>query len=148
LLRAMNRLDGGPHTTAYRDGGEASASWISQMVKFMRVYRRCEDDQLDLTRLAREHPPLFWAHFIYNADVPQGPSKWAIEAHILARETDRQIAFRVGCSEETIAAYEALFFNVRDKLTHKEYILNSVLSQSITAGLYERDHDLLWKLFG
>jgi hypothetical protein len=61
-------------------------------------------------------------------------------------ETDREIAFRTGCGEDAITVFEALFFNVREKLIYRDYILNPVLAQSITQGLTDRQHDLLWKL--
>jgi hypothetical protein len=50
------------------------------------------------------------------------------------------------CSEEIIQTYDALFFNVRDKLNRTDYILNVVLKDAVSRGLHEREKDLLWKL--
>ena len=95
-------------------------------------------------KLAWECPDMFWAHYLY--DQPEHPLRWSIEARILARETDREIARRIGCGEEIIQLYEALFFNVRDKLDRTDYIFNVVLKDAVLRGLHEREKDLLWKL--
>ena len=95
-------------------------------------------------KLAEQTPIIFWAHYLY--DQLHNPMRWSIEARILARETDREIAMRIGCGEEIIQAYEALFFNVRDKLNRKDYIFHTVLKDAVLRGLHERKKDLLWKL--
>ena len=62
-------------------------------------------------QLIVEFPDIFWAHWIHE----QGTSndcalRWAVEASILARQTDEEIARTLGCWLYVIAAYESLYF--------------------------------------
>ena len=93
----------GRNSTARRDGDKQSAVWIKRAAKFLRAYRRCEPDN-DLTaQLALRDPAMFWAHNIWTDST--SPTRWAIEAQLLARQTDREIAFSVGCGVEAITAF-------------------------------------------
>ena len=89
---------------------------------------------------------MFWAHSIWLEE--KAPTRWAIEARILAGESDKEIAERMGVDEDVIQAYEAVFFNVRELLLKRDYIVNVVMADAVTRGLTERQYDLLWKLFG
>lgn len=132
-----------PGTTPKRDG-EEGYYWIRKAVKFLDAQQQCTDDNSRMT-LALLEPAIFWASYIFS----QGdqPARWAIEARIMARELDRNIAFHHDCGVEVIQAYEALFFNVREKLERRDYIVNSVFGEAVQRGLTERQYDLLWKLF-
>jgi hypothetical protein len=144
-LRADSIINNeGPLTTPRRDGPDGY-KWIRRAAQFKRIYNQYAEPYMQC-QLAMEMPAIFWAHHVWADD--NGPTKWAIEAHILARETDKEIAWKIGSSPEVVAAYEAIFFNVREKLNYREYILNSVMSDSVTRGISERHYDLLWKLFG
>jgi hypothetical protein len=120
LIRATSIVDGtGPSTTVKRDGTSASVRWIKQAVKFLKAFERCEDDN-QVARLAQEQPSIFRAHELWqNSDLPD---RRVIEALILAGESNEAIARHTGQLPETIEAYEALFFNVREKLAHSDYI--------------------------
>lgn len=144
-LRANSVVDNtGPLPTPRRDGPDGY-KWIRRAARFRRLYNQ-NDDEVGRCRLAMEFPAIFWAHYAWENN--EQPMKWAIEAHILARETNKEIAFKVGCAPEIVEAYEAIFFHVREKLNFREYILNSVMSDAVTRGLSDRHYDLLWKLFG
>lgn len=88
---------------------------------------------------------IYWAHQLYHDD---SPTRWAMEAYLLSRETDAQIGFLLGCPPEVVEAYEALFFDVRSKLQHPDYIINVVIGPQIHQGLGSRDIGALWKLCG
>jgi hypothetical protein len=122
-LRAVEWLDGGPTPTGRRDGTE-SAKWIKRLARFLQAYRQCGDNQQLLCRLALEYPAMFWAHYLYHTESIQR-ARFAVEARIMARQSDREIVRCVGCLEETIAAYEAIFFHVRDQLDNKDYIVRT-----------------------
>src|ERR1700733_5058202 len=141
-LRAQDIAHGGPPVTVRQDGA-TSATLIRRAARFYKALQGCDSDERQM-KLAWERPDMFWAHYMY--DQLHNPMRWSIEARILAGETDREIATRIGCSEEIIQAYEALFFNVRDKLNRTDYILNVVLKDAVLRGLHEREKDLLWKL--
>lgn len=55
-----------------------------------------------------------------------------LQARLLAGESDEAIAAKSGIAPETVAAYEALHFNVRDRLAGRDWIVSRVL------GLYPR----------
>lgn len=46
-------------------------------------------------------------------------------------------------SPETVEAYEAVFFKIRDRLQHAELITKVILRKAIEVGIYERDYDPL-----
>jgi hypothetical protein len=141
-LRAQHIAHGGPPATVRRDGA-TSTTLILWAARFSKAWQGCAEDEQSLMKLAWQMPALFWAHYLY--DQPHNPARWSVEARILAGETDLEIARRIGCGVEIIEIYEALFFNVRDKLDRKDYILHTVLKDAVLRGLDERDKDLLWK---
>lgn len=143
-LRATGIEDHGyPATTPRRDT-EDGYKWIRRALRFHRL--RDSDNDQHQARLALEFPDIFWAHWAWENN--EQPLKHSIEAHILARETNKEIGFKLGCGPEVVEAYEKIFFNVREKLSHREYIINVVLAESVTRGLSDRHYDLLWKMFG
>lgn len=65
----------------------------------------------------------------------------------MARQSDHEIDTLSGCWQETIEAYEALYFNVRDRLEHRDVILCSVLGEAHCEGLENCGYEMLWKVF-
>lgn len=115
------------------------------LIKYLKAYNQCHDDQQKL-ELASHQPDLFWAHSIYQQ--PDGVAKWLIEARLLARESDMEISARLGCTVGIVRSYHDNFFDVRPKLDFRDYILHAVFTEAIYRGLHERQHDLMWKMFG
>jgi hypothetical protein len=142
--RAQDIVDGHGLPATVRREGATSAVQIGRAARFYKALLHCDSDEQLQMKLAWECPNIFWPHYLYNQ--PHNPSRWVVEAHLLAGETDQKIASRIGCSEEYIRTYEALFFNVREKLNCTDYISNVVLKDVVVRGLHERDKDLLWKL--
>jgi hypothetical protein len=70
------------------------------------------------------------------------------QARVLAGESDEEIAYKVGTDPEIINAYINVFFDVRGKMNHTDYMVNVVMADAVTRGLQERHYDLLWKLLG
>src|ERR1700733_12667214 len=103
-LRAQDIAQGGLPATARRDGA-TSTTLIHRAARFYKALQCCDGDEWMPMKLAEQTPALFWAHYLY--DQPDHPLRWSIEARILARETDREIARRIGCAEEIIQLYEA-----------------------------------------
>jgi len=77
-----------------------------------------------------------------------GRIRWAIEARLLAGESDDAIASKCGTDAATIDMYEHLFFSVRDRLDQSDYIVHHVMSPAVQSGLAEHDSEALWKMFG
>lgn len=132
-LPASRRLDG-------PDGFK----WINEGVRFLRAYARVRGER-GRALLAEQRPEIFWAHWAFTS---QQPIRYVIEAHLLARGDNYSIGYRCNMPPGVIEAYEALFFNVREKLIHRSYILNCVIGPAIHRGLSEREFDTLWKLYG
>lgn len=134
-----------PNPTRRRDDAPGY-KWIRDALRFKLAYDACGDNDLRKFDLAENYQAMFWAHWLWHQD--NHPAKSALEAYILARQTDFEIGYIFGVPPQMVEAYEAVFFNVREKLNHREYILHCVLGPSIQRGLNESMYDLLWKLYG
>jgi hypothetical protein len=55
-----------------------------------------------------------------------------VEANILARRTDDQVAAKTGIELKTVQWYEALFFNVRDRLHASDWIVATAIGNDRT----------------
>lgn len=133
-----------PGLTMKRDG-KPGMKRVRPLMRYLRGWQKCHND-IQKAELAAHEPKLFWAHSVFMAD--DAPVKWLIEARLLARETDNEIAARLGCDPSIVACYHDTFFDVREKINYRDYIINSVFGEACYRGLSERRHDLLWKLFG
>lgn len=71
-------------------------------------------------QLFNRQPGLFFAHQIYEGDIW---TKCVVEARILARQDDAVIAGLLGTLPEVIEQYQLLFFNVRDRLDRRDFVL-------------------------
>lgn len=117
--------------------------------KFQVKLLSCKDD-VDRWNVMEEYPDLYAAYLIHRRgdNEERHPMRYAIEARILAGQSDEEIAECFGISSDIIKYYEKVFFNVREKLNNSDYIMTCVIGPSVQAGLSDRDYDLLWKLFG
>lgn len=143
--RAQAVHDGAGLPPSRRRDGTDGFKWINKALIFLEELAEARTDA-QRALLAERRPEIFWAYWTYN--MQQNPMRHLIEAHLLARSTDYNIGFRCNMAPNIIEAYEALFFNVREKIQHRSYILECVLGPAIHRGLSEREYDLLWKLYG
>jgi hypothetical protein len=144
-LRAVE-IDGGGRSARKSIDGPDGYVWIRRA---LRVKRRVEQagnrpDALYAAMLRDED--IFWAHSMWVDD--KMPTRWAIEARVLAGESDEEIAQKLGTTPEIVAAYVNVFFDAREKLRNRDYVLNVILADAVNRGLQERHYDLLWKMFG
>lgn len=107
--------------------------------------------------VAARHDAAYWASrlFIDRADPDNQPTPFEIEARLLARQTYREIAHRLGTDEDIVEAYERIFFNVleptdpaRAKIECPGYITHQAIGPRLQHNLSDRHYDVLWKLFG
>ena len=149
--RAVQVVNGqGLPPTLRRDG--VSAGIIRQLVRFRQAQVRIEtlgpaEVPLATERLMEEFPLIYWAHFLYST-AERKSARWAVEARILAQETDLQIAATNRSPREVVAMYAAVFFDVRADLDRTEFILHSVFGDDLYGGLEGRDYGIMWKLLG
>lgn len=127
-----------------RRDGRSGAKWIRNAAQYIMRYREAETAYAKAA-LADKYPDMFWAHHIFLQDAH--PTKYAIEAYLLARETNAQVGFRCNADPSIVRAYEAVFFNIRHKLRHPAYVINVVLGSAVHRGITDRQYDLMWKLY-
>lgn len=144
-LRAIQIDGGGKRASKKRDGTDGF-TWIRRALRLKRHFDLISNRPEAVYALHERDPELFWAHSMWVED--KAPVRWAIEAYILAGETDEQIAQRLGTEPGVIAAYANVFFDVRAKMHHIGYIVNVIMADAVSRGLQERQYDLLWKLLG
>lgn len=130
--------------------------WTRRAAKFRRRLFKCKD-AFDQGCLSEEMPDLYWAYRLWDVvkydaeDQSQDYRcgvRYEVEARILAGEDDAAIARRTGLQPEDVLAFERVFFCVRDDLDRTTYIFHQVLGPAVQRGLYAREWDLLWKLYG
>lgn len=69
----------------------------------------------------------------------------AIQAWIISGESSVNIARKYGASPNVIGWYERVFYDVRDRLEHEEYVVHVLLGDKHHNGMNERDYGLFWK---
>jgi len=118
-------------------------------ISFQRSLQKCRSDY-DRYALMEINPSLFfaWALSRRENDFDGPPKQYAVEARLLADESFEQIASKTGCSVETLEWYERLFFNVKPRLRHPDYIMTTVIGPSVHSGMAASEYDILWKVFG
>jgi hypothetical protein len=102
----------------------------------IRVYRRVllelaaggEDaDRRDA--VFSQYPAVCQAHMLhYSADIE---SRQILEARLLTTETFDAIAARLGTEPATVKYYEQIFFNVRDRFEHRDWIRKVIRGPAI-----------------
>ena len=146
--RATGILERGePATSVNRDSGPG-CRWIKQAQRFQFALREAVsyDQQM---QLIIDFPAIYDAHRLLAATSAQNRTlRWGIEARILAWQSDNEIAQAHGCRTEVIGAFESLFFNVRERLNRRDFILNSVLGLAHDHDLNNQHDGRLWKLLG
>lgn len=93
------------------------------------------------------YPDLYLAYELFVSDGCER-ARCALEARLLARQSDETIAEKLTTMPEAVAAYEQLFFNVRDRLDNSDYIVSRVLAPTMSNGYETASLDLSAKFFG
>jgi hypothetical protein len=132
--------------------------WVIEACRFLRrweqlgrdrngrVIQNQQDALYARQSLYTQNPGLFAAYAMVLANPDRQILE--IEARILARETDQAIAGEVSTAPATIDWYEKLFFNVRDRLTNRGYIVNRIISTEIAASWDDLGLEISSKFFG
>lgn len=107
-----------------------------------RVAKKGESEE----SLAKKYTGIHYAYKLFRQD--NCDLKWIIEARILADEAPEIISKKCKTHVQIIEWYEKLFFDVRDKLDSKDYILSRVIQLPLNMTVSFRRPDILWKLVG
>lgn len=125
--------------------------WTKELWRFMSLYQTLQNDITDPDvqefHLQRRYPTLSTAFFLFNGR-EQDPFRYTLEARILARQSDEDIGHKCRVAPEVIALYEYLFYNVRDRLDHSDFIAASVIGPVFRVGLDAINPELVAKYFG
>lgn len=95
---------------------------------FLLRYRAYDDDRRK--ELEYEDEDLFAAFAVYRAKSAEGEEAeqaFTLEARILSGQTDEQIAEQYPFGPRTVDYYESLFFNVRDRLSRRDWLTTQIL---------------------
>lgn len=118
--------------------------WIRRALRTKRRIARAGDRQEALYAAMLRDKDMFWAHSIWAEDKNQ--MRWALEARVLAGESNEDIADKIGSTPEIVEAFVNVFYDVRGKMRHQDYVQGVILGDAVTRGLSERHYDLLWKM--
>lgn len=94
-------------------------------------------------QLAAEFPDMHAAKLIHSG---VDSERWMMEAAILGNAPREEIAAYLAQTPAMIDMYEKVFYDVRDKLSARGYILNRILLPSFRRGSFGRDMDMLPKI--
>ena len=94
--------------------------------------------------LQEQYPNMYTAYGLF---VSTSTDKFSLEANLLTDRHITEIALRANMSHRAVQIYERLFFNVRDKLTKPDYILNCVIRPVLDAGTADMTTDIMWKIY-
>ena len=123
-------------------------AWIDEHIQEARDFQLLLADasEAGLEYMAEWMPGMFTAHSLYHGG--PDPVRFEVDARILAKEPFDSIAKKCHLSVPAITAYEALFFNVLDRLEATSYIAHTVIGPKLHEGLTPSDIDVLWKFYG
>jgi hypothetical protein len=120
-------------------------AWVRRCAKFMRADRVRSTSCRPRRGLSSDHILSEAARIRFASD-PLIAAE--LEAWVLAASRPEFIAERCGLSVEVVAAYEAVFFDVRPYLDATGYIFHRVIGRPITHGFSLSDLGSIWKFFG
>jgi hypothetical protein len=111
----------------------------------LKAQRDTKANEQDKIKLIEDFPLLYMANEINEQ---RNYLKWALEALIVSRSTAEEIAKRIpGGTTELIQEYEAMFFDVRDRLGYRIWVLNELIGAILEGGL-KTNPDIYWKAIG
>lgn len=98
--------------------------------KFNRALGNREEES-ERRELFWDTPGLFYAWQIFDKHTEDATGGQIIQARLLARQSNEEIAKAMSTIPETIEWYEAMFFNVSDRLDNRDWITAQILLPAI-----------------
>lgn len=144
-LALVNKSQGG--------GDDAVISRLRRFIRLWDAKMTNLDGQDDIDNanaaLFYADAPLFQAYDTYMAGTErQEFSRYALEGRILAGQTDAEIAACLELLPEAVTMYEYCFFNVRERMRSKDYIVGQVIGPAIVINDSSLSPDFSAKFFG
>jgi hypothetical protein len=118
--------------------------WVARARRFRAALARARGDDRD-PRVARADPALLGARRLARVDRRR---RWVLEARLLAGQSDAEVAARMGLGADAVAAYEAVFYAVRDGLGATDWVHLVVIGLGLYDGFDSADEETALKLYG
>lgn len=132
--RVVNMLSSVPPERCKRHDDK----WVQGYKKFLFRWNKSAGNR---DGLMYENPGLYFAYLLYDRMYVEPETRQMIEARLLADMSYEEIAKECKTIPETIEWYERLFFNVKDFLSHHDWILKHVLLPASDRFTAEEDDD-------
>jgi hypothetical protein len=136
-LRATCLVAEGRRADHRRDDDRSREAW--------RLYRDLQGADEARRAALLEATPLGHAYAVYASTKPLRRDE--LEARLLARQSDGEIAGRMGLAAAVVAAYHDVYYCVRPRLDAAFYILTVAMDEKLHRNLTEDDRGLILKLF-
>jgi hypothetical protein len=117
---------------------------VVEAAGYLRALQSCHEDR-DRGRVAWHWSDLHLARLLAEAG---GPPAWEVQSWLLAGQGDEQVAGLCGLPARVVAAYEALFFYVRPRLSARDWILNRAIWAGHTLSLTMPDLGVVLRSIG
>lgn len=111
--------------------------------RFLRDRKRCHTER-QVEALDARHQDIVAAEAIYRED---GTSRWLIEAQLLAGQDLASIAHANLLPVKVVETYADLFFDVREHLDSRDYILLATMRKHVQNEVTPKDISVLLKIF-
>jgi hypothetical protein len=116
--RAHDLVRRGRYFTRRRDD-----AWTGRAVHYLRALQRCRRES-HREKLALAYPDVHAARSFHEQG---GPTALEVQARLLAGQTTDEAARAASAPAEVIAAYEALFFQVADRLDARDWVASQAV---------------------
>jgi hypothetical protein len=133
VLQMVDSLDN-PGRSTNRDD-----IWVRGLRNFILRYRN--GNERARQRLEFSNPGLYFAYVIQERADDDYEVAFMIEARLLAQQTSEEIARESHTLPEAIDWYEALFFNVRDRIHSHDWVMKHVLMKAMLQGAARMKND-------
>jgi hypothetical protein len=117
--------------------------WVRRALDYLKAYCRCALME-DYLALGRNMPaPDGALELLVNGDFAL--TKWLVEARLLTGEPLPEVARKSDLAVEVVEAYEALFFQVADRLDDRAWVAEAVLQGTLNQRVPPYQLPLLWR---
>jgi hypothetical protein len=118
-------------------------AWVRRAAAFLTRLRDRRDDH---DQVARQIPDIAAARAVHTSG--DRLTRGALEGRLLAGLTDDEVAAACGLPAAAVAAYHALFFDVRGGLNAPNWVALHATGSKVFDGLTEADTDVVLKRAG
>lgn len=124
VLRLVERFPS-PGRCSFRDD-----EWIRKARSFLQRYRN-RDDAVEREKLFWEIPGLYYANQIHEHALDAPEASLYLQARLLAGISPEDIAEQMSTIPDTVRWYEAVWFNVADRLHQRDWVTGQVIMPAV-----------------